>query len=161
MNAVNRQSRAVPRRRSFGRIGSVPFENIAERILQWRVSIYKHGLSAVPFCSRNHHKLNTSVSRESILHRIEPWIQRELQAILQDPDPTIIVHVATSLYLSSIANKTEALSTSADDEDGFLAPLRPFLHEWTNLFWHELRCFAESYFTIDTYDEVVEYSKGK
>lgn len=87
-----------------------------------------------------------SVSRESILHRIEPWIQRELQAILEDPDPTIIVHVATSLYLSSIEKKTEALSTSsADHKDAFLAPLRPFLHELTDAFWHELRC--ELFFT--------------
>lgn len=74
------------------------------------------------------------MGKERILHKIEPWIRRELQAILQDPDPTIIVHVATSLYLSSVEMKT------ADNEDAFLTPLRPFLQESTDMFWHELRC---------------------
>ena len=73
--------------------------------------------------------------KEQILQRIEPWIRRELQAILHDPDPTIIVHVATSLYLSSIEKKPRL----SDSDDTLLAPLQPFLHEWTTTFWHELR----------------------
>ena len=79
-----------------------------------------------------------SQSKKKILQRIEPWIQRELQAILQDPDPTIIVHVATSLYLSRF-HMTGDLSTAIDNDDGFLDPLRRFLGEWTDMFWHELR----------------------
>ncbi|KAJ8421203.1 hypothetical protein Cgig2_029413 [Carnegiea gigantea] len=36
INAANRRSRPMPRRRSFLRLGSLSSEEIAERILQWR-----------------------------------------------------------------------------------------------------------------------------
>lgn len=74
-------------------------------------------------------------SNEAILERIKPWIQRELQAILEDPDPTIIVHLVTSLFVARL----ETPSSQLDAEDDFLSPLRPFLYEKTDLFWHELR----------------------
>ncbi|CAO2821953.1 unnamed protein product [Amaranthus hypochondriacus] len=157
-DAVNSRSRPVPRLRSFRGGESVPSEVITERILQWRASIYKRGFLAVPFSSRNLQSPNLSLSKERILQRIEPWIRRELQAILQDPDPTIIVHVATSLYLSRF-HMTGDLSTAMDNIDGFLDPLRRFLGEWTDMFWHELRCFAESTFSMVTYDEVVKYRR--
>ncbi|XP_074292290.1 uncharacterized protein LOC141619165 [Silene latifolia] len=158
-NAANRRSRPVPRLRSFSRVRSGSGDVIQERVIQWRASVYKCGLRAVPFQERNL-KLNglmNSCHREEILRRIEPWIRRELQAVLEDPDPTVIVHVATSLYLSSIEKKPRVPSSCSDEEDTFLSPLRPFLGEMTNKFWHELRCFAESCFNMDTYDEVVEY----
>uniref|UniRef100_A0A7C9EBW4 RING-type E3 ubiquitin transferase n=1 Tax=Opuntia streptacantha TaxID=393608 RepID=A0A7C9EBW4_OPUST len=138
INAANRRSRPVPRRRSFRRLGSLNSEEITERILQWRASIYRLGLLAVPFKNRNPSNPNMAMStscKEQILQRIEPWIRRELQAILHDPDPTIIVHVAASLYLSSIEKKPRF----SDSDDTLLAPLRPFLHEWMTTFWHELR----------------------
>lgn len=77
--------------------------------------------------------------KEKILGRIEPWIRRELQAILGDPDPSVIVHVASSLFISSFEEKHKVLSRYIGDQDSYLAPLRPFLHERTNIFWHELR----------------------
>lgn len=159
INAAIRRSRPVPRRRSFLRLGPLSSEEIAERILQWRASIYRLGLQAVPFENRNPSNPNMAMGtgrKEQILQRIEPWIRRELQAILHDPDPTIIVHVATSLYLSSIEKKPRL----SDSDDTLLAPLRPFLHEWTTTFWHELRCFAGSPYTMETYDDVVEYRKS-
>ena len=77
--------------------------------------------------------------KERILQRIEPWIRRELQAILGDTDPSIIVHVATSIYISSLEEKVNVSSGQPDMGDNFLAPLQPFLLERTNMFWHELR----------------------
>ncbi|XP_028099967.1 E3 ubiquitin-protein ligase Topors-like [Camellia sinensis] len=97
--------------------------------------------------------------KDRILKRIEPWIHRELKAILGDPDPSVIVHVASSLFISGLEEKHEAPSKQFVLEDNFIEPLRPFLHERTNMFWHELRCFAESPFNIETYDTVVEYKK--
>lgn len=160
INAANRRSRQVPHQRSFRQVGSLSFEEIAERVLQWRASIYRLGLKAVPFENRDLPNRNMTMSithKEQLLRKIEPWIRRELQAILHDPDPTIIVHVATSSYLSSIEKMS---SGCPDTEDTLLAPLQPFLHEWTTTFWHELRCFAESPYTMDTYDEVVEYRRS-
>lgn len=73
-------------------------------------------------------------AKEKMLQRIEPWIRRELQAILGDPDPSIIVHVVTSLFISENTHSTQQYAG-----DDFLAPLRPFLHEHAEMFWHELR----------------------
>lgn len=77
--------------------------------------------------------------KERILQRIEPWIRRELQAILGDADPSIIVHVATSIYMSSLEMKVRVSSGQPDIRDDFLAPLKPFLLDKTDMFWHELR----------------------
>uniref|UniRef100_A0A7N0UP31 RING-type E3 ubiquitin transferase n=1 Tax=Kalanchoe fedtschenkoi TaxID=63787 RepID=A0A7N0UP31_KALFE len=152
------RSRPLPRRRSFRLSASEEPCVVAERVLQWRASIYRQKLRAVPLdsptsssrnCSRQRF-LGSRGARERI-GRVNPWIKRELEAVLADPDPTIIVHVVTSLYASSLEEGTH-------DSD-FLAPLRPFLHEWADMFWHELRCFAESSLTMETYDTVVSYER--
>ncbi|CAI9779774.1 unnamed protein product [Fraxinus pennsylvanica] len=154
------QVRPLPRQRSFGREGREHPDIIAERVKQWRASIYEQRLQAVPLSSKTclvqkmkgHHGI-----KQIILQKIEPWIQRELQAVLGDPDPTIIVHVATSIFISRHEKKHEGFPEQVGIEDDFLAPLRQFLHEQTDMFWHELGCFAESSFSMETYDTVVEY----
>ncbi|XP_059299074.1 uncharacterized protein LOC132051844 isoform X1 [Lycium ferocissimum] len=154
LNASGCRTRPFPRRRSFDQIGARNSDDITRRIIRWRASIYEERLQAVPFSSKNclmQHMDNRS-TKEKMLQRIEPWIRRELQAILGDPDPSIIVHVATSLFISENTHSTQRCAG-----DDFLAPLRPFLHERAEMFWHELRCFAESPLSMQTYDTVVEY----
>lgn len=165
LNVANRRSRPLPCRRRFGQPmpGSVGSDVIAQRKLQWRASIYNQRLHAVPISSRN--CLKQIISRngcmkQRILHRIEPWIQRELQAILEDPDPSVIVHLASSLFIASLERRSDVQSDQLGVEDHFLEPLQRFLHGWTNTFWHELRCFAESSLTMETYDMVVEYKRS-
>ncbi|KAF8401528.1 hypothetical protein HHK36_012468 [Tetracentron sinense] len=133
-HGVSRRSRQLPWRRSFGRLGSVPSEIIAERVLRWRASIYEGRLQAIPSLPRNCLEQNMSGNKsvnERIQQRIEPWIRRELQAVLGDSDPSVIVHLVTSLWILSLEEKL-------DVEDKFVGPLRPFLHDRANLFWHEL-----------------------
>ncbi|WCJ23533.1 RING/U-box superfamily protein [Euphorbia peplus] len=157
------RSRQLPWRRTFGRPGSVSCDVIAERKLQWRASVYKRGLQAVPSSVRNCVQQNTpraGYSKEKVLQRIEPWIRRELQAILEDPDPSVIVHVASSLYIATLEGTFDASTIQLGVEYDFLAPLQPFLHKWTNLFWHELSCFAETSLNMDTYDSVITYKKS-
>ncbi|XP_022138780.1 E3 ubiquitin-protein ligase Topors [Momordica charantia] len=158
LNRVRRSEIPLTWRRSFGRRGSepVPADVIAQRKLQWRASIYNRHIQAVPSSVRCGAELNISGShgaKEAILEKIKPWIQRELQAILEDPDPTIIVHLVTSLFVSRL----EAPSSQLNPEDDFLLALHPFLYEKTDLFWHELRCFAGSSLRMEEYDSVVEY----
>ncbi|XVF28369.1 hypothetical protein REPUB_Repub15cG0023600 [Reevesia pubescens] len=161
LNSVNWRKRPLPWRRSFGRPGTVPANVVAERKLHWRVSVYNRRLQAVPISHGISSQLNVAMNdyeKERILQRIEPWIRRELEAILGDPDPLIILHVVSSLFFSRHQGKyDDGYSGQLGVEDDFLAPLKPFLHDRTNMFWHELRCFAESSFTIETYDAVVEY----
>ncbi|BBG93215.1 RING/U-box superfamily protein [Prunus dulcis] len=136
-NSERRRSRPLPWRRSFGRPGSVTPDVIAERKLQWRVSVYQRRLQAVPSAPRS----------------------RLQVALLGDRDPSIIVHVATSLFIASLENEGHVPSGQCDVRDDFLARLRPFLLDRTDMFWHELRCFAKSSFNMETYDAVVEYKR--
>ncbi|XP_052188858.1 uncharacterized protein LOC127799148 isoform X2 [Diospyros lotus] len=141
-NCGSWQTRPLPRRRWFRRSESEPSDAVAERVLQWRVSIYEQQLQAVPCFPQSCLGKNitaNNVARERILQKIEPWIRRELQAILGDPDPSIIVHVASSLFLSSLEEKHGFPAQQAVLEDNYLEPLQRFLHERTHMFWHELR----------------------
>lgn len=167
MNDVNRRTRPLPWRRSFGRPGTMSPHVIAERKLQWRASVYNRRLQAVPIYhgngfQQNVPRIRNDFEKEKLLRRIEPWIQRELKAILGDPDPSIILHVVSSLLFSRHEDGSSASSTQLSFvNDNFLAPLEPFLHHRTNMFWHELRCFVDSPFTMETYDAVVEYRQLK
>ncbi|KAK4265699.1 hypothetical protein QN277_026716 [Acacia crassicarpa] len=154
-----RRNRALPWRRSFGRPGHASPEVIAQRKLDWRASIYKKQLKAVPLTSSDLEQINprNNFQREKTLQKIEPWIRRELQAVLGDPDPTVIVLVATSQYSAWLEEKVSC--GQFDDEERFISPLRPFLQDKARIFWHELRCYAESSYNIETYDAVVEYKK--
>lgn len=88
----------------------------------------------------NFQQITTSNNaKKLVLQRIEPWIKRELHAVLGDPDPSVIVHVATSLFISMHERKHECIPEQLDVAHGFLSPLWPFLHERTEMFWHELR----------------------
>nr|XP_043627265.1 E3 ubiquitin-protein ligase Topors [Erigeron canadensis] len=149
---VNRKTRPLPRQRSFG-------QSSKESILHWRASIYEQNMCAVPCPSRKSLKQGFGGSKsykEMLLQKIEPWIHRELHAVLEDPNPTILVHLVTSLYISSLE---ETPSVPSGVKDNYLERLRPFLLGQTNTFWHELRCFAESSFNMETYDTVVKYVK--
>ncbi|KAL8121611.1 uncharacterized protein LOC141659168 [Apium graveolens] len=158
----NSRTRPLPRVRSFGNPRTMPLDIIKERILLWRRSIYEQRLQAVP-CSNNKLQEQDMIGKkgvkERILQKIEPWIQRELKATISDPDPSILVHVITSIYIAAIERKQKSSGHSSRvlAEDNYLKPLRPFLLERTSMFWHELSCFAESYLNMDTYDSVVRY----
>ncbi|KAH9765655.1 RING-type domain-containing protein [Citrus sinensis] len=135
------RSRPLPWRRSFGRPGSVPDEVVSERKLRWRASVYNAGFQAVPLSPRMCLGQNASGNnfvKGRLVQRIDPWIRRELQALLGDPDPSIIVHVASTLFIASLEGKLNAAPRQPSVEDDFLAPLRPFLLNQTDMFWHEL-----------------------
>ena len=78
-------------------------------------------------------------AKERIVQRIGPWIWRELQAILGDPDPSVIVHVASSLSIASLENNISVLSEQLNVEDESIAALHRFLDDRTSMFWHVLR----------------------
>ncbi|XAR57115.1 Ubiquitin--protein ligase [Bertholletia excelsa] len=162
LNCVSRQTRPLPRRRWFSTTGSESPDAVADRIIRWRASIYDQQLQAVPYFPSGYldrKVIGNNGTKEGILKRIEPWIRRELQAITGDPDPSIIVHVASSLFISSLGEECKIATQQAAVENNYLEPLHPFLHEKTTMFWHELRCFAGSPFNMETYDTVVEYKK--
>ncbi|EPS67027.1 hypothetical protein M569_07753 [Genlisea aurea] len=142
------RSRILPKQRSFRRRVDDTPAIVAERTRQWRSSIYRSRLRGV-LPPQKH----VAEEKESTLKRIGPWIRRELQALLDDPDPTVIVHVVVSIFN---AGKLENLRDDQVDDE-FLAPLRRFLHDQTEAFWNELICFSESRLSIEAYDTVAVY----
>lgn len=161
-NALSLRTRPLPRLRSFGQRQDEHPDVISERVLRWRASIYRQQLQAVPFSSKNcltAQLMGSYDVKRVLLQRIEPWIRRELHAILEDPDPSVIVHVVTSLFISTYQQEQHCPLGQLGVHNDFLAPLRPFLHERTEMFWHELRCFAESSFCMDAYDCIVKYKR--
>ncbi|KAG8480935.1 hypothetical protein CXB51_025618 [Gossypium anomalum] len=170
INNVNRRTRPLPWRRSFGRPGTVSPHVIAERKLQWRASVYNRRLQAVPIYhgngfQQNVPRIRNDFEKEKLLQRIEPWIQRELEAILGDPDPSIILHVFPRF--SSLDMKESMMALLPLRHSSVLS-MTTFLLLW-NLFCTTeptcfgmnsemyTRCFVESPFTMETYDAVVEY----
>ncbi|KAJ8636460.1 hypothetical protein MRB53_010727 [Persea americana] len=153
------RSRQLPWRRSFGE--SRNRDEFRSRVLRWRASVYEQRLQAVPIRphSRAFSHVRNGFEKERVEQRIRPWIDRELKAILGDLDPSVIVHLVASLWVSSIEEKNGDPSMGVGGKGEFVEKLRPFLHDYMDMFWHELRCFAESPFTMETYDSVVEYRR--
>ncbi|KAH7513305.1 hypothetical protein FEM48_Zijuj12G0186000 [Ziziphus jujuba var. spinosa] len=148
INGVHSRTRPLPWRRSFGRPGSVGDDCLLICCLFHLINCYlfiyffwavfEKRLQAVPL-SHEQNILGNNGVKERILRRIEPWIRRELQAILGDTDPSIIIHVVASVYISFLELRVHTASPQLDMGDNFLAPLLPFLLDRTNMFWHELR----------------------
>lgn len=168
-----RRTRPLPRRRSFGHSRFVSAAEkrrleeagAAEKALTWRASIYRKGLRAIPPRLQNRTNLKQNITdelneRARIERRLEPWIRRELEAILGDQDLAVLVHLVLSLWFSRLRKQegTRNLIPSSN-EDEFMQQLEPFLSDKANAFWHELRCFAESPFTMSAYDSIVEYQR--
>ncbi|CAH8376505.1 unnamed protein product [Eruca vesicaria subsp. sativa] len=151
-----RRSRALPWRRSFGRRGCVPDHVIFERKLLWRARLV---FDVVTVSQVNEH------TKVRIIERIEPWMRREFQAVLGDPDPSIILHFASALFIKRLERENTPQSGHGGgggivvEEDQVSSSLGIFLGDEEDIFWHELRCFAESSLTMETYDAVVEYNE--
>lgn len=79
-------------------------------------------------------------TKARIIERIEPWIRRELQAVHGDPDPSIIVHFASALFIKRLEreNNLQSGQTGMLVEDE-VSSLRKFLFDKEDIFWHELR----------------------
>lgn len=79
-------------------------------------------------------------AKEKIMERIEPWIRREVEAVLGDPDPSIVVHLVSALFIKRLEKEKIRQSGEMDvlveDE---VSSLRKFLFDKEDLFWHELR----------------------
>lgn len=181
-----RRSQPLPWRRPFQsskRTAPTHFERTAEtdeEALQWRASIYRRGLRAVP------PHVNTKVNvkqapandpgrKARIEKRLEPWVRRELQAITGDSDTSILVHLVLSLWLNAIThrenngvihgsseqwhNRTPATDHAVFGDAEAVRQLNPFLEEKASTFWHELKCFAESPYSLRAYDSVTKYEK--
>ncbi|KAK9161486.1 hypothetical protein Syun_007827 [Stephania yunnanensis] len=129
VRSSNQRSRQLPWRRSFvsrnyedRRCGS---GRMSESAIRWRASIYSEKLRAVPlpreYCLDQKLLLNNDDNdiKEKKCRQLEQWIRRELQAILGDLDPSVIVHLCMSIYLSSIKENYEGSSGSLGDGDIF------------------------------------------
>jgi hypothetical protein len=133
-----------------GRLSADVEHGIDHEVLQWRRYIYEQNLWAVPLPSASgaERMLRHWVRRQ---RRLAEWIDRELMAILQTDDTTIVRSFVLGVLQAH--GGTEALSAREP-----VVLLEPFLSEHSAHFWHELNCFAFApAYTIETYDRLVDY----
>lgn len=79
--------------------------------------------------------------------RLQDWVDRELQALLDQEDVTIVRSFVMSLATSHGLHRRQVTppgrqqqqQASSASEEETIAALRPFLHDQTAHFWHELK----------------------
>lgn len=80
--------------------------------------------------------------------RLQDWVDRELQALLDQEDVTIVRSFVMSLATSHGLHRRQVAppgrqhhqqQPSSASEEETIAALRPFLHDQTAHFWHELK----------------------
>ncbi|KAK9855151.1 hypothetical protein WJX84_001842 [Apatococcus fuscideae] len=104
------------------------------------------------------------------------WVERELAALLHTSDTTIVTAFVLGLVSSHRATQTgvpgqaqRLWSSARRPQDGAHAwndarvveALQPFLQEHSERFWHELRSFTASAFSMPIYDRLVKYSRTR
>jgi len=114
-----------------------------------RRAVYARGLRAHPPPSL--HFTPSMLQRPPLLEKIKTWITRELQAVLQLDNVELLVQVVLSLL------KQYPIHDPAVSEH-----LKEYLGEHTDIFLHELVCFAcSSHPSMAAYDKHVRYDKHK
>lgn len=78
--------------------------------------------------------------------RLQDWVDRELQALLDQEDVSVVRSFVMSLATAHGLHRHQARpnsqhqqQSSSASEEGTIAALRPFLHDQTAHFWHELK----------------------
>ena len=78
--------------------------------------------------------------------RLQDWVDRELQALLDQEDVSVVRSFVVSLaaahglhrHQTRPSGQHQPQSSSASEEET-IAALQPFLHDKTAHFWHELK----------------------
>ncbi len=83
------------------------------------------------------------------VHRLVPWLNRELNALLTEGDRANFV---SGLILDLVRN-------FAIESDEFREHIRPYLNRHTDLFIHEFSCFARSPYDMTKYDQYAVYEE--
>eukprot|EP00850_Spirogloea_muscicola_P008949 SM000049S16720 [mRNA] locus=s49:264962:268157:- [translate_table: standard] len=138
-----------------------------------RRGIYRLGLHAIKLGGNqevNWQRLACDeATRRRMMRQLEPWVARELKALLRDSDVSLLVHFVLGIWTSHLEKRLGSRSFSCQaHQDGQLdkdvaaaqeaaQQLTPFLGSRALHFWHELRCFALSPYAMDAYDMLVQY----
>ncbi|XP_037089806.1 E3 ubiquitin-protein ligase Topors-like [Pollicipes pollicipes] len=84
-------------------------------------------------------------------HRLVPWLNRELNAVLDSP--AHLAHVME--HIMELITRLHILSRE------FRAHLQPYMSPWTEHFVHELYSYARSPYDMVGYDLHVQYGPGR
>ncbi|EFA76139.1 RING zinc finger-containing protein [Heterostelium album PN500] len=129
----------------------IPNNNSNTSSHEFRRSVYARQIKAIPMVPP--FKLYLSPQMISANYsrwksRLSPWIKRELQAILQTEQVDILEEMILSLLKKHTIDSAIIIDT-----------LKRFLFDKTDLFLHELLCFACSHYNIQAYDQNVTYHR--
>lgn len=117
-----------------------------------RKTIYTKSLTRLPLPKRRNAPAAAGdalqrVDQQAWGKRVEPWVKRELQAILSEEDVSLILLLVKSLIIKYGIAAPEVSSKMQD-----------YLFENTSTFIRELEGFVTSGLAMEIYDRVVEYA---
>lgn len=133
--------------------------------------IYRHGLRAKHTGVNRNSKCKEVTPAEfkrnpGLLRKLEPWIRRDLQAILRTDDVEIIKAAVIGLlsrytiflFLQYVAyHLPKDYCREHPRTDTAIDFLKDYLFEHSEHFLHELICFAKSPLNMEVYDATVQY----
>ncbi|CAG2209660.1 TOPORS [Mytilus edulis] len=122
---------------------------------EFRRRIYTNGMQAEEVTDRRLRVRDTTPNfyrqNPATMHRLVPWLNRELNSLLQNqPDHVqLVIEIIMGLIKSH----------SIDSED-FYQHVYPYVGRHTRHFMHEFSCFAKSPYNMIAYDAQVVYQPG-
>jgi len=113
-----------------------------------RRNVYARSLRAVPLVpiDANSFRQTLNKNEKILLRLLLPFLQRELQALLEEEDVELICSLIMSLF------KNLELDSPAMYEQ-----LSEYIFENTPIFIHEILCFVSSGYEMKAYDRLVRY----
>ncbi|XP_052090380.1 uncharacterized protein LOC127727032 isoform X1 [Mytilus californianus] len=122
---------------------------------EFRRRIYTNGMQAEEVTDRRLRVRDTTPNfyrqNPATMHRLVPWLNRELNSLLQNqPDHVqLVIEIIMGLIKSH----------SIDSEE-FYQHVYPYVGRHTRHFMHEFSCFAKSPYNMIAYDALVVYQPG-
>nr|XP_012385745.3 E3 ubiquitin-protein ligase Topors-like [Dasypus novemcinctus] len=120
-------------------------------VMKFRRALYYSGIWVTHvqgYKTEKHFSANYFKRHPGCLHRLVPWLKRELTAVYGDYGYTVKNILSTILHHM----------TEYDlDSDAFIHFLEPYLLQYTHHFLHEFISFVHSPYNMETYDQRAIY----
>ncbi|XP_076996839.1 E3 ubiquitin-protein ligase Topors-like [Tamandua tetradactyla] len=120
-------------------------------VMKFRRALYHSGIWVTHvqgYRTEKHFSASYFKRNPACLHRLVPWLKRELTAVYGDYGYTVKNILATVL---------RHMTEYDLDSDSFIHLLEPYLQQHTHHFLHEFISFVHSPYDMDTYDQRAIY----
>ncbi|MBZ3872146.1 E3 ubiquitin-protein ligase Topors [Sciurus carolinensis] len=138
--------------REFGEPNSTSLGHFRDQVvMKFRRALYYSGIWVTHVRGNKfekHFSANYFKRNPGSLHRVIPWLKRELTAVYGDYGYTV-----KNILVSILHHMTKYDL----DSESFIHLLEPYLHQHTHHFLHEFISFVQSPYNMETYDQRAIY----